>query len=1042
MKRKKILSLLCAAAMLLSSGAAVSAASTDNVAPALEEHFGLVAQTEMNGYNGWSYGNVYTTAIDDNTFTIVQESDVNTNLVASLKKTGTNSAVTDKTRKWITKDIAIGNDTTKVTLQFRIKSTKANASEIFDVGFKKADGTWYPNGQFRLLTGAASNNFGALRADASKYDYYTKLNTTVGTWNTVRIVFDKTSDTVSATVNGAAAGGFKLSTATTLGGELPTAVGFGWNRAIANAEVMLDDIVVLRDGVSGYQSDNFDLATAGDALTGYLDWSAANAYSDGTAQNNVYTIQNDATSAGNKVANFSKGPTEGGSRLWAAHPLNVPSDAETIVVSFKLRTNAAAGLFDVGLANGSTWGGNGHLRFNFTDNKIIWRAGLGGTWQSNANLNLTGAWNDIVVTIKPSATGSNGAVRGTVAVTVNGQSAGSDFMNSTGLSAVYTPTAVGFGWFRSQAAGVSLDIDDFAVSVPGLEASSAGFTESFALPSAGSQLIGFNGWGVVNEYSYPKKDDNVMTLVAESEGSNNIVANFEKTMTDASVYDKNRKWVGKTFTLDEDITRVSAKFKLRRLGENTGRFDVGFLGENWGTGNGFVNFTITEDESYVSFVDNSYVSAPALSDVAGEWHNIEIVLDYDLGLVKVYAEDALLATNLLTMTNSHLATVKPSGIGFGFARGAAGTVAQVDDIVVGKAAEPYPTTVTDITVENNKLSSITLANTSALNQAVAYAAVYAKENGALTDVIAMPLTGSAAAVGTGLLVEPSRDVAVADGAVVKAFVWNQSTLKPYSLARTRARAASIDYSALTLSGEGDTTQNITVHVIGDSTAAAYDSSVYPLTGWAQVLGDYFTENITVNDDAISGESSKTFYEIPAHWQTTLSEVSAGDYVMIQFGHNDEKSSGTSMVDTTKTLYTSPNGTYKEYLRKYIDETVAKGATPILVTSINRRAFDEKGNVSTSGSNLASYVAAMKEVAAEKNVTVLDINAKTKLLYEFYGEKGSNGLFMNLAAGEFENFPNGRTDNTHLREAGAREVAQLVGVALAESNHALSGYLKH
>lgn len=1041
MKRTKLISVLCAATMLLSSGAAVSAA-TGAETPALEEHFGLVAATEMNGYNGWSYDNVYTTAIDDNSFTIVQESDVNTNLVASIKKTGTDSSVTDKTRKWITKDIALGSDTTKVTVQFRIKSTKAASSEIFDVGFRAADGTWHPNGIFRLLTGTTGNNFGALRADGSQYDYYNKLNATAGTWNTVRIVFDQTADSVAATVNGAAAGGFKLSSATKIGGRLPTAVGFGWNRAIANAEVMLDDIVVLRDGVSGYQSDSFDLATAGDSLTGYLDWSAANTYSDGTAQNNVYTIKDDTTTAGNKVANFYKGPTTGGSRLWAAHPLNVPTDAEKIVVSFKLRTNAATGLFDVGLANGSTWGANGHFRFDFDNNTTIWRPGLGGSWTSNANLDLTGAWNDIQITIQPGHK-QNDNVRGLVAVEVNGKAAGSDFMNSTGLQQVFTPTAIGLGWFRAQAAGANIDIDDFAVSVPGLEAQSAGFTESFALPSAGSQLVGFNGWSAVNEYTYPKKDDNVATLVPEEEGSNNIVANFEKTMTDADVTDKNRKWFGKTFTLADDVTRVSAQFKLRRLGDNTGRFDVGFLGDNsWGTGNGFVNFTLTEDASYVSFVDNSWVSAPALNDEAGQWHNIEILLDYNESLVKVYAEGALLASHSLTMTNSHLASAKPSGIAFGFARSAAGTQAQVDDVVVGKAADLYPTTVTDITVENNKLSSITLTNTTALTNAVAYAAVYAKSNGALTDVIAMPIEGSAAAVGSGIVLTPSRDVAVAEGAVVKAFVWNSTTLRPYSLSKTRAKTAAIDYDSLTLAQDGDMSKNFTIHVIGDSTAASYGSNVYPLTGWAQVLGDYFTDNVTVNDDAISGESSKTFYEIPPHWQATISEVQAGDYVMIQFGHNDEKQSGTSEVDTSQTLYTSANGTYKEYLGKFIDESIAKGATPILVTSINRRAFDDKGNLSTSSTNLMTYVAAMKELAAEKNVTVLDVNAKTKLLYEYYGEKGSNALFMNLAAGEYDNWPNGRTDNTHLREAGAREVAKLVGVALAESNHTLAGYLKH
>ena len=192
----------------------------------------------------------------------------------------------------------------------------------------------------------------------------------------------------------------------------------------------------------------------------------------------------------------------------------------------------------------------------------------------------------------------------------------------------------------------------------------------------------------------------------------------------------------------------------------------------------------------------------------------------------------------------------------------------------------------------------------------------------------------------------------------------------------------------------------TVHTIGDSTMADYNESTTDQRGWGQMFQQFFDETITVNNRGKSGASSKSFYKESAYWPSVKKQIAEGDYVIIQFAHNDEKTNGMdgdSVRIKTGDLTvdyrgTTPQGTYKEYLRRYVNETRALGATPILVSSMCRKYFsgntirrngrhdlgdsfsilNDDGTISTGNKIPESdrsmdYSYAMKQVAEEMNV---------------------------------------------------------------------------
>ncbi len=234
-----------------------------------------------------------------------------------------------------------------------------------------------------------------------------------------------------------------------------------------------------------------------------------------------------------------------------------------------------------------------------------------------------------------------------------------------------------------------------------------------------------------------------------------------------------------------------------------------------------------------------------------------------------------------------------------------------------------------------------------------------------------------------------------------------------------------------LSREAKPAKKITVYTIGDSTMANKKPEVEPETGWGQVLNEYFTDQVVIENHAVNGRSSKSFLT-EGRWQVILDKLKPGDYVMIQFGHNDEKEKDSSR-------YTNPFTQYRENLKKYINETRSKGAFPILLTSIARRNFNENGVLIDTHGN---YPEVARKVAAEMNIPLIDLQLMTENMIIQLGPEKSKSMFLHVLPGEYPGYPDGKQDDTHLNKNGAHRVAEMVVNELRKQQLPLSDFLKH
>lgn len=212
-------------------------------------------------------------------------------------------------------------------------------------------------------------------------------------------------------------------------------------------------------------------------------------------------------------------------------------------------------------------------------------------------------------------------------------------------------------------------------------------------------------------------------------------------------------------------------------------------------------------------------------------------------------------------------------------------------------------------------------------------------------------------------------------------------------------------------------KKITIFMAGDSTMAIKETKAYPETGWGMPFQYFFDSTVSIVNKAKNGRSTKTFIS-EGLWSSIIDNVTAGDYVIIQFGHNDESKEKVER-------YTTPEE-YKTNILRFINETKAKNATPILLTPVSRRKFDKQGNAVETHE---IYSAIVRSIAKETNVLFIDADEQTKALYQSFGEKNSTLLFLQLQPGEHPNYPEGKNDNTHFNELGARLVAQLILKAL-------------
>ena len=214
---------------------------------------------------------------------------------------------------------------------------------------------------------------------------------------------------------------------------------------------------------------------------------------------------------------------------------------------------------------------------------------------------------------------------------------------------------------------------------------------------------------------------------------------------------------------------------------------------------------------------------------------------------------------------------------------------------------------------------------------------------------------------------------------------------------------------------------VTLFLVGDSTMAdKTELDISPEVGWGQVFPTFLNDKIAVQNHAMNGRSTKSF-QVEGRWQVVLDRMAKGDIVILEFGHNDQKQSDPVRYASI------PD--YMENLRKMTREAQAKGATVIIATPISRRHFDSKtGELIPKHT---SYPYAARMVAKEMNVALLDLEEATTEWLIRLGDEESKKYFMNVAPGECKKFPDGKIDNTHLRENGALEVGKMAAQMIVD-----------
>ena len=207
-----------------------------------------------------------------------------------------------------------------------------------------------------------------------------------------------------------------------------------------------------------------------------------------------------------------------------------------------------------------------------------------------------------------------------------------------------------------------------------------------------------------------------------------------------------------------------------------------------------------------------------------------------------------------------------------------------------------------------------------------------------------------------------------------------------------------------------------IWIIGDSTV---EDNKPPFRGWGWALPEYVKDGVTVKNHALSGRSSRSFWEEKL-FEPVAEGMQAGDMLLIQFGHNDEKDD--------EERHTDPNSTYPENLWRYCAIALEHGAQPVLLTPVARRFFSEPGSLMyTHG----EYPQAVRALAAEKNIPLCDLKKDSRALYLRLGPEKTAELFVRLAPGENPDFPQGHDDKTHFNACGAKIIAGLVAAEMRQ-----------
>ncbi|MBI5475335.1 MAG: rhamnogalacturonan acetylesterase [Ignavibacteriales bacterium] len=221
----------------------------------------------------------------------------------------------------------------------------------------------------------------------------------------------------------------------------------------------------------------------------------------------------------------------------------------------------------------------------------------------------------------------------------------------------------------------------------------------------------------------------------------------------------------------------------------------------------------------------------------------------------------------------------------------------------------------------------------------------------------------------------------------------------------------------------------TIFLIGDSTMADKPTEDNPERGWGQMFPEFFDGSVRIENHAKNGRSTRSFL-FENRWKPITDRLIAGDYVFIQFGHNDQSKEKTDR-------YTPPED-FKKNLIKFVEETKNKQAQPILCTPIMRRRFDENGKFYDVH---GVYPDIVREVAKEYNVPLIDMHRKSEKVIVEAGEEGSKKIFLWIKPGEYKSLPEGKEDNTHFSESGAKVMAELAVAGIKELKLGIADHLK-
>jgi len=216
-----------------------------------------------------------------------------------------------------------------------------------------------------------------------------------------------------------------------------------------------------------------------------------------------------------------------------------------------------------------------------------------------------------------------------------------------------------------------------------------------------------------------------------------------------------------------------------------------------------------------------------------------------------------------------------------------------------------------------------------------------------------------------------------------------------------------------------------IFLAGNSTVV--DQEYEPWSSWGQMFPRFLKQNIVVANYAESGETLKAFRR-EKRLEKLISVMKSGDYLFIEFAHNDQKPGGN---------HVAPFTTYKEQLKYFISRARKKGGNPVLVTSTNRRFFDKKGEIINT---LGNYPKAMRELAKDENVPLLDLNAMSKIFYEAMGPENSTKAFVHYPAHTYPGQDKALADNTHFNPYGAYELAKCIAQTIIDQHLPLSNFI--